>query len=142
MKKTIAAAVLALVLAAGGISSVSAKGFGKGMMDGTGTGVCTQEDCPNDGVRPMDGTGQKSGGGGGFMMRNMDDAERQEFRNKVQNMDDAERAAFRDEMRQKFGGGGGQQGQAQGQGLRDGSCGTCVNDGVRPMDGSGQKKGQ
>lgn len=116
MKKGLISLALALVLVTGSISGVSAVGYGNGHGDGTGTGICVNEDCPNfNQERPLDGTG--AGAGSGQMQGG----------------------------RKGQKGGQGQRGAGMnggGQRLRDGSGVDCVNDGVRPLDGSGMKKGQ
>lgn len=106
MKKTLMAGIMALVLVVGGVGSLSAKGYGNGAMDGTGTGICTREDCPQDGSGAQQNRQFKGKQGGGQKLNQNADKER------------------------------------RGEGLRDGSCGDCVNDGVRPLDGSGMKKGR
>lgn len=116
MKKVLVSAVLALVLVAGTISGVSAAGNGNGAMDGTGTGVCVNEECPNYGE------------------------------NQAANQNQKQVKASLGEAGQKRQNAGKQAGDGtcvnDGAQLRDGSCGDYVNDGVRPQDGSGQKKGR
>ena len=132
MKKVFASAVLALVLVAGTISGVSAAGNGNGAMDGTGTGVCVNEDCANYGENQAATQNRNQ--------VNVSDQNLKQYQNQKETKAGVGEAG---QNRQN----GGEQGGSgtctnDGAQLRDGSCEDCVNDGVRPLDGTGQQKGR